>query len=139
MKFKRVEKKIRKALRKPEFNHGYSTGQTGRTFIDAEKRFSYDYVAYVVRSLVIQMQKDLTRYYASLPGFDDIKAKKRADKIISERLHPIAKEAEKDEASATVFYEKVAAMYKRMGLSSPQFNFRYFYNYSEPEITDTKL
>jgi hypothetical protein len=115
-------------------NHGYSGGVSDRTYLDPEKNFSYDGLALCVRLLVIQMHYDLTRYFESLPVLSSNKelAKKAADNEITYRVDPLAKKAEKDEASAIAFYEKVVAIYRDIGLRPPQFNF-------EPDVMDTKL
>lgn len=118
---------------KKVFDYGYSTGEMGRTYIDPESNFSYDYVAFVVRSVVIQAYKDLTNHYMGL-GYSVREAKEGADKLISSRLDPRAKEAEKNENLVRVFYKTVEAMYKEMDLALPKINFHYY----SPDVMHTK-
>lgn len=125
-----VRKKIKSAFRRDNkksqlFNHGYSSGEIGRSYFDPGRKVSYDVIAHGVRSLVIDMYQKLINYYESL-GYDKAQAKQVADQVISYRVDPIAKEAEKDEASARDFYEKVVAMYKEFKLPLPKSDLHYY-------------
>ncbi|MES2142247.1 MAG: hypothetical protein V4471_05110 [Pseudomonadota bacterium] len=139
-------RKVKKAFRgsnkpsnKPMFNpnHGYFQGEIGRTYLDPKGEFSYDFVALAVRSIVIQMHKDLTIYYESRPEFNARKevAKQLANYYITYYVDPIAKEAEKDETSARGFHAKVVAMYKELNVRPPKLNLHFYVPAAESEMT----
>ena len=125
-KLKKKLKKHNKPMINP--NHGYFQGEIGRTYLDPKGEFGYDFVAFAVRSIVIQMQKDLTIYYESRPEFNSRKeaAKQLADYYITYYVDPMAKEAEKEVTSARAFHAKVVAMYKELNIMPPRLNLRFY-------------